>query len=113
MKGNEIQMVATFLFRGKDCNINVDKKGSDWWRESYEYRTSDRGKGNLTFKEVILQVSTIKPSLHYPQSQSYGGVGGVGRGCNDFDYDDDDGDDGYDDHDHDHGHDDGDGTPDF
>ena len=111
MKGNEIQMVATFLFRGKDCNINVDKKGSDWWRESYEYRTSDRGKGNLTFKEVILQVSTIKPSLHYPQS--YGGVGGVGRGCNDFDYDDDDGDDGYDDHDHDHGHDDGDGTPDF
>ena len=54
------------LFCGEDFNIIVDKKHPDRWRESYECRTSDREKGKLTFKEVILQVSTIKPSLHYP-----------------------------------------------
>ena len=54
------------LFCEKDCNVNVDLKQPDRWRQSDECRTSDRGKGKLTFKEVILQVSEINPSLHYP-----------------------------------------------
>ena len=53
-------------FCGEDCNIIVDKKHPDLWRESYECRTSDRGKGKLAFKEVTLQVISIKSSLHYP-----------------------------------------------
>lgn len=53
---------------GEDCYINVDPKHLDQWRDSFECRTSDRGKGNIVFKEVILQVSAIKPSMHYPYS---------------------------------------------
>ena len=44
------------LFCGKECLIEVDRKNPQPWRESFECRTSDRDKGKLSLKEVILQV---------------------------------------------------------
>ena len=44
------------LFCGEECSIEVDKKNPQHWRKSFEYRTSDRSNGKLSFKEVILQV---------------------------------------------------------
>ena len=44
------------LFCGKECSIENDKKNPQRWRESFEYRTSDRDKGKLYFKDVFLQV---------------------------------------------------------
>ena len=44
------------LICGEECSIEVDKKNPRRWRESFECRTSDRKKGKLSFKEVILQV---------------------------------------------------------
>ena len=44
------------LFCGEECSVEFDKKNPQRWRESFECRTSDRGKGKLSFKEVILQV---------------------------------------------------------
>ena len=91
-------MVTAVLVLWKDCTINVDKKHPDRYRKSYECRGLDRGKGKLTFKQVILQVSAIKSSFHYLNGYDYGGVGGVGCGYDDRDSDDDD-DGNYDDHD--------------
>ena len=74
--------------------------------ELYECRIFDRGKGKLTFKEVILQVSAIKPIciILSLDGYDYGGVGGVdcgydnGDNNDDNDYGDDDAvDDDYDD----------------
>lgn len=50
-----------------------------------ECRTSDRGKLKLTFTEVILQVSAIKPRFGF-NGYDYGGVGYV---CCTFDNSDD------------------------
>ena len=44
------------LFYGEECSIEVDKKNLQHWRQSFKCRTSDMGKGKLSFKEVILQV---------------------------------------------------------
>lgn len=45
------------LFCGDPCEVEKDKKHPDRWRESYECRTADRGKGIDTFKDVILNVN--------------------------------------------------------
>ena len=44
------------LFCGEEYSVDVDKKNPQRWRESFECRISDRGKGKLSFKEVILLV---------------------------------------------------------
>ena len=44
------------LICGEECSVEVDNKNLQRWRESFECRTSDRNKGKLSFKEVILQV---------------------------------------------------------
>ena len=56
-----IPVVTTVL----DCDIKVDPMHPDRWREAYECRTSDRGRGKLTFKQVILQVSVFLTQLMY------------------------------------------------
>lgn len=47
------------FFCGKTCLITPDPKHPDRWRKAFECRTSERGKGNLTFKEVILKVRSF------------------------------------------------------
>ena len=44
------------LFCGEQCSKEIEKKNLQRWREYFECRTSDRDKGKLPFKEVILQV---------------------------------------------------------
>ena len=63
------------LFCGEDCNINVDQKHPDWWRESNKCGIFDRGKGKITFNQVILQAGATTPSLYYPQSYTIVGLG--------------------------------------
>ena len=55
-------MVTTVLIL---WDIKVDPKHPDRWREAYECTTSDRGRGKLTFKQVILQVSVFLTQLMY------------------------------------------------
>ena len=44
------------LFCGGECSIEIDKKNPQGWKESFKWRTSDRDKGRLSFKQVILLV---------------------------------------------------------
>ena len=44
------------IFCGESCSIVPDKKNPKRWRKAYFCRTSDRAKGLLSFKDVILQV---------------------------------------------------------
>ena len=43
---------------GESCNVIPDKKHPDRWKKNKAFvcRTADRGKGKLSFKEVLLQV---------------------------------------------------------
>ena len=67
------------LICGKACNIEKDKKHSERWNKSKSFlcRTADRGKGKLSFKDVLLQVCIIviefsfawKALLRYKENQ--------------------------------------------
>ena len=48
------------LICGEACNIVKDKKHPERWekKKSFLCRTADRGKGKLSFKDVLLQVCT-------------------------------------------------------
>ena len=50
-----------YLICGEACNIEKDKKHPERWNKnkSFLYRTADRGKGKLSFKDQLLQVSII------------------------------------------------------
>ena len=43
------------------CNIEKDKKYPETWNKNKNFfcRTADRGKGKVSFKDVLLQVCTI------------------------------------------------------
>ena len=43
------------IFCGELCNLVPDKKNPKHWRKAFICRTSDRGKGNLSFKNAILE----------------------------------------------------------
>lgn len=47
------------IFCGEPCAIKPDPKNPSRWKKNKGIlcRTADRGKGNLSFKDVILQVS--------------------------------------------------------
>ena len=47
---------------GASCNVLKDKKHPDRWKKNKAFlcKTADRGKGNLSFKEVLLQVRKIE-----------------------------------------------------
>ena len=100
---------------GEDCYIIVDPKHPDRWRDSFECSTSDRGKGNIVFKEVIFRLAPLNLAciILILNGYDYDWVGRIGCGFDDdddnhnesdCDYDDDnasDDDCDYDDLDHD------------
>ena len=49
------------LICGEACNIEKDKKHPERWNKNKSFlcRTADRGKGKLSFKDVLLQVCII------------------------------------------------------
>lgn len=53
------------FFCGEKCEVKVDKRNPSRWRESYECRTADRGKGQDTFKDAILKVTIFDIFNHY------------------------------------------------
>ena len=49
------------LICGEACNVEKDKKHPERWskNKSFLCRTADRGKGKLSFEDVLLQVAII------------------------------------------------------
>ena len=65
------------LFCGEECPIEVDKKNPEYWRESFECRTSDSGKGKLSFKEVNIDVDINWSQKDFSKAGTLDYQGGV------------------------------------
>ena len=57
---SEFNFLANCFICGTECNVERDKKHPDRWEKNKAYlcKTAERGKGNLTFKESLLNICT-------------------------------------------------------